>query len=178
MFRTLNFRDKRAAIAWMLSLALALVLIDYYAGPVSTSRGWHKEVLWSQIGPVSALYFEPQKGLYVLLEEQKKDKNEPKPKLLFYNPLNSEKKQLTETQKIALLQSIQNNNSVTVLTPLSQIMLEKSQRQGRLILHRQDEQEIIVRNLHNPTFLVKGDKNELYLVEQGRDRILKISHAE
>ena len=175
MFKTLNFRDKKSAIAWMLSLALALVLIDYYAGPVNTSKGWQKEVIWNQLEDISALYFKPQEGLYIVIKKTEKGEKTPKTTILLYNPLNSEKKQLAASPKNLSLKKLINTRNI-VLADQSQVILEKSDRQGRLILQRQNEQDIIVRNLHNPSILVKGNNNVLYLAEQGRDRILKISH--
>jgi|GEM_PF-2681686 len=171
MFSTPNFRGKKAAIVWMLCLALALVLVDYYAGPVNASKGWQYEVLWSRLDKITSLQYQPQLGLLVYPEQTDK-----KQTILVYNPEKSSKKQLSSDKISKNNKTFITNSDKVKLMDDSWVKLTSSERQGQIVWHKNSQSLTVVRRLHSPRALIKDNYDNLYLIEQGRSRILKISH--
>jgi len=170
MFSTPNFRSKNAAIIWMLCLALALVCIDYFAGPVTTSKGWKLEVLWSRIENIVSIQ-KDNRGLFVYYRD-----NNNTHQGLFYNFTTGAKEHLTSTNINKKIKTFVLSSDMVQFEDGSVVKMEDSGRQGRLIWKNNNNSETIVRRLHKPSALIKDSKNNLYLIEHGRNRILKISH--
>jgi len=138
ILKTPNFTNKTASIIWMLLLALALVLVDYFLSPVMTENGWaFQKVIHADKKRVNSLRC-----------------NE---KIKQYSQKDQEKSYIA---KMCL-----NNSSV--------ILIKESQYKGELLVVNNGTAERLASNIQLPKLITVNPENEIFIQEQGRNRILK-----
>jgi hypothetical protein len=72
ILKTPNFSNKTASIVWMLILALALVLVDYFLSPVMTENGWKlQKVLQVDNKLLNSLHCEEEIKQYSSITQEK-----------------------------------------------------------------------------------------------------------
>jgi len=138
ILKTPNFTNKTASIIWMLLLALALVLVDYFLSPVMTENGW------------------------VFQKVMQADK-----KLVNNLHCNEKMKQYSQKdlEKSYIAKACLNNSTV--------ILIKESQYKGELLVVNNGTAERLASNIQLPKLITVNPENEIFIQEQGRNRILK-----
>jgi len=138
VLKTPNFTNKTASIIWMLILALALVLVDYFLSPVVAENDWmfQKELKVDKIS-LNTLACEATIKEYLL----------------------------TDREKIYIAKACLKNSAL--------VLLKESKYKGELLLLNNGMIERIATNLHSPNVIKISSKNEIFIREKGRDRVLK-----
>ncbi len=159
---TPNFKNKMAATVWMLFLALALVLVDYFLAEVQAIAGWdvekldlvQKNSILLQKGLIkSSSSCLSQNGLYQVNEQQQ----------LFFKDKSS--------QKVVYEADV----GGVICTPSGEVFFTQlSAYQGGLWVYSLGEKKKILSHLHQVADFYLTSSGQLYLVEEGRELLFKV----
>ncbi|MFK5984671.1 MAG: hypothetical protein QM479_04515 [Pseudomonadota bacterium] len=156
--------NKIASVLWMLILALGLVLVDYFLSPVVTENAWKYNIITEQLSS-------KDRELLAQVELQQLSKDKAKLTLL----AGCVKVKSNILDSFIAKYAKQNYTPLACLKNGDIIVLKQSRFKGVLMIYQYDKLVKIARNLHQAKFLKVSNKDEIYIWEKGRERLIQFS---